>query len=362
MKVALLNDFWPETGIGNYAFSLFNELQKKIDVEMIYLDSSRHSLKGKGIRTIRGFSFPFLRQVLNNAIVFPQKIPQGFDVYHASNQYLSHIVVKKSVSIVSCMDVISSRLRRDYAPAVGFFWNNSTKQMARAKKIIAISHFTKQEIVKLLNIPKEKVEVIHLGFDDRAFRPFNRKSARKGLGLEESSEIILNVGSEEKRKNIATLLKAFSLVAKEKENALLLRVGEQRQETKRLIEGLGLQGKVKYLNNLSTVQLARAYNASDLLAFCSYYEGFGLPVLEAMACSTAVVATKAASIPEITGKAALLVQNPLDAEEFKQAILSVLEKPALKKSLEHKGFARARQFSWKKNAEETIKVYEEALQ
>jgi glycosyltransferase involved in cell wall biosynthesis len=188
-----------------------------------------------------------------------------------------------------------------------------------------------------------------------------KKESRRLLDLPESAEIILNVGSEEKRKNIQTLLKAFFEIAKQREDAVLLRVGEQRQETTRLAKKLGIFEKIKYLNNLSRENLALAYNAADALAFCSYYEGFGLPVLEAMACGCPVVAASASSVPEIAGKAALLVENPLDAKAFSDCIERVLASRALAKSLERKGFARARGFSWKKNAEATIKVYEGVL-
>ncbi len=363
MKIALLNDFLPSTGIGNYAFSLFEEMKKKADVEMIFLDSEKTAPGKIGrVKNIRGVNFPALKHLLNNAFVFPGRIPNGFDVYHASNQYISHIVAGKNASVVSCMDIISSRLSADYNPVVNFFWNSSLKQMGCAKKIIAISNFTRHEIQRQLGIPKEKIEVIPLAFDSKAFRPLNKKSARKELSIAENANVVLNVGSEEKRKNIPTLLKAFALLAKKNNDALLLRVGEQRQETKKLIEQLGIGEKIRYLNNLSLERLALAYNAADALAFCSYYEGFGLPVLEAMACGCPVVAARAASVPEITGEAAILIDNPLDEKEFEKAILGIFDDFGLKKELERKGFVQARKFSWKKNAEATLRVYGEVLQ
>ncbi len=359
MRIALINDFWPGTGIGNYAFSLFNELEKKIDIEMVYLDADKKFHKSQErIRKIKGISFPVLNHVLNNALVFPGKIPAGFDAYHASNQYLSHLVAGKSKSIVSCMDTISKRLGADYNPIVGFFWNSSMKQMKNAKKIIAISHFTKREITKQFGIPKEKIEVIHLGFDSSNFLPQNKKSARRGLGIEEGASVVLNVGSEEKRKNIPTLLRAFSKIAEKEPEALLVRVGEQRQETIRLIKELGIEKKVKYFNSLPVEKLSLTYNAADVFCYCSYYEGFGLPVLEAMACGTPVVAAAAASVPEIVEKAGVLVKNPLDAEAFAAETANLLENFGERKKLERKGFVQARKFGWKKNAEETRKVYE----
>lgn len=362
MKIALVNDFLPSTGIGNYAFSLFEELEKKADVEMLFLDSEGALQEKKdSITRFGGARFPFLRHVLNNALIFPGKIPGGFDVYHASNQYISHLVVGKNASIVSCMDIIASRLSADYNPVVNFFWNSSLKQMGRAKKIIAISNFTRREIQRQLGIPKEKIEVIPLAFDAKAFRPLNKKSARKELSIAENANVVLNVGSEEKRKNIQTLLKAFAGLAEKNPDALLLRIGEQRQETRRLIEQLCIGEKVRYLNNLSSERLTLAYNAADALAFCSYYEGFGLPLLEAMACGCPVVAAKAASVQEIVEDAAILVDNPLDEKAFEKAIESILGDFGLRKELERKGFARAREFSWKKNAEATLGVYEEVL-
>jgi len=362
MKIALVNDFLQETGIGNYAFSLFNELKKKADIEMVYLDSdnSFHKKQEKTIH-IKGARFPVLNHVLNNAFVFPKKIPEGFDIYHASNQYLSHIVTKKEKSIVSCMDMISTRLAADYNPVVSFFWNRSVKQMKNAAKIIAISNFTKNEITKQLAIPKEKIETIHLGFDDKIFKPMKKKESRKELGIEEAAHLILNVGAEDKRKNMTTLLRAFATVSEKDENAMLLRIGKQKPETARLIRELGIAEKVKYFSSIPVEKLATTYNTADVFCFCSYYEGFGLPVLEAMACGCPVVAAKAASVPEIVEGAGVLVKNPLDACEFAKQVEMLLENPAERKRLERKGFAQARKFSWKKNAEETMRIYEEVL-
>ncbi|MFH1456738.1 MAG: glycosyltransferase family 1 protein, partial [Patescibacteria group bacterium] len=224
-----------------------------------------------------------------------------------------------------------------------------------AEQIISISDFTKKELVEKFGIKKEKIKTVYLGYDKKMFREKNKKTAIKKLGLNENKTYLLNVGSEEKRKNIEPLLKAVKGLEVE-----LIRIGEQRKETKKLIEKENINN-VSYIKDVSEQKLAEYYNAVDLSVFPSTYEGFGLPVLEAMACGCPVLTTNYASIPEITGKTHLTIEK-VNENGIREKIKEVLNNNSIQKSLKRKGLKQAEKFSWKKCAKETTKVYGSILE
>ncbi len=351
-KTALINDYPKETGIGKYAFSLFQELKNKIDIEMIFLGNTEEKNKIKSLGT--GINFPVLKKTLNSHYFYPKKIPKEYNLFHASNQFIAGITEYNSPSIVSCMDIIPSALKKDYPFAMRVFLEKSMKSMKKANQIISISDFTKQELIKKFGIKKEKIKTIYLGYDKKIFRETNKKKARQKLGLNENKIYLLNVGSEEKRKNTTELIKAVKDM-----NAELIRIGEQRKKTRKVIEKENIEN-VFYEKNVSEEKLADYYNAVNLSVFPSSYEGFGLPILEAMACGCPVLTTNHASIPEITGKMPAIIEK-INENTIREKIKTVLENKSLQNSLKKKGLKQANKFSWKKTAKETLEVYENVL-
>lgn len=352
-KIALINDYNEKTGIGKYAFNLMKELEKKIDIEMIYLGKKEN--ENEKIKFIgEGINFPVLKKTLNTHYYYPKKIPKEYDLFHLSNQFISRIAENNSPSVISCMDIIPFVLKKHYPLAMRIFLENSMKSMKKAEKIISISDFTKKELTEKFGIDKKKIKTVYLGYDKKIFKEKNKNKARKKLGLEKEKTYLLNVGSEEKRKNIGVLLKAVKEM-----DLTLIRIGEQRNETKKLIEKENINN-VLYINNVFEEKLSDYYNAVDLSVFPSGYEGFGLPVLEAMACNNAVLASNHASIPEITGKLPVSIEK-INEFEIKQAIKNVLGSKSLQNSLRKKGLKQAEKFSWKKTAKKTLEVYESVL-
>jgi glycosyltransferase involved in cell wall biosynthesis len=130
---------------------------------------------------------------------------------------------------------------------------------------------------------------------------------------------------------------------------------------RRLLESSGLEHHVRQMSRVSEEELVGLYNVADVFVLPSLYEGFGLPVLEAMACGTPVVAANAASLPEVVGDAGLLV-DPRSPEAIAEAIAQVLEDPALASDLRERGFQRARAFTWEQNALRTLEVYHRVLE
>ncbi len=352
-RIALINDYNEKTGIGKYACNLFNELEKKIDIKMVYLGKKEN--ENEKIKFIgEGINFPVLKKTLNTHYYYPKKIPKEYDLFHLSNQFISKIAENNSPSIVSCMDIIPFVLKKHYPLAMRIFLERSMKSMKKAEKIISISDFTKKELIEKFGIDKKKIKTVYLGYDKKIFREKNKNKTRKKLGLEKEKTYLLNVGSEEKRKNVNELLKAVKDM-----DLTLIRIGEQRTETKKLIEKENINN-VLYINDVSEQKLSDYYTAVDLSVFPSGYEGFGLPILEAMACSSPVLTTNQASIPEITGKNPISIEK-INESEIKEKIKTVLTNKSLQKSIKRKGLKQAEKFSWKKCAKKTLEVYESVL-
>jgi glycosyltransferase involved in cell wall biosynthesis len=199
---------------------------------------------------------------------------------------------------------------------------------------------------------------------DAAYRPLEDTAALATLagkyGLPE--EIILYVGTLEPRKGLDTLLDAYARLAGEVCHHLVI-AGKRGWYTDllfRLVERLGIAGRVHFTDYVPDEDLPGLYNLADLFVFPSRYEGFGLPPLEAMACGVPVITTTAASLPEVVGDAALLV-SPGDAEALAAALRRGLVDAGLRADLRGRGVKRARCFTWEATARRTLQVYEELL-
>ena len=244
-----------------------------------------------------------------------------------------------------------------------FFDTLATRALRRADGIIADSACTRQTLLRALAYPPERIWVVLLGVDAGLFRPqmvpddFDRR-----FGLDSRYRYVLYVGSENPRKNLPLLIRAFARLHRVLPDVRLLRVGavqypSRARELAHLIDHLGLSGAVLHFPAVADDDLVFFYNRADLFVFPSRYEGFGLPVLEAMACGTPVVCADAASLPEVVGDAALRV-HPDDEAGWAAAMERVLTDGALRADLRARGLERARRFPWERTAEETVKVYE----
>lgn len=233
-----------------------------------------------------------------------------------------------------------------------------------ARRVIAISESTKQDIVRFLGVPESKVDVVACGVDED-FRPM--ESAEKVDVLRSRRHLppkmLLFVGTLEPRKNLTTLLRSYALLKQRFEPPPLViggPTGWRHEEIFSLAQELDLQDDVLFPGFIPREELPLWYNAASAFVYPSLYEGFGLPPLEAMACGTPVVASNASSLPEVVGDAGLLVE-PTDAEELAQAMQRVLSDDDLRDSLRRKGLERAKKFSWPRAARETARAYDRAM-
>ena len=179
-----------------------------------------------------------------------------------------------------------------------------------------------------------------------------------------TGSFILFVGNISPRKNILALLQAFNKLKKRGIKHKLVIAGKKDQRYEQVLKTLNelnLGGEVIFTGYVPEEDLPKLYNAADLFVYPSLYEGFGLPILEAMACGTPVVASNVSSLPEVAGDAGLLV-NPQDVDALTNAMYKVLTDDKLKESLIDKGLERAKFFSWEKTARETLEVYKEVAE
>ncbi len=229
-----------------------------------------------------------------------------------------------------------------------------------AARVIAISEFTKRDLIKAYRIAPEKIRVTHLA-PAASFRPLEENGdARLPGGITEP--FILAVGNLEPRKNLGRLIDAFGSMVRDRNfsgNMVLAgKLSRAAREVSRLLRQLGLEKRVVLAGYVSEAELRILYARAAVFVYPSLYEGFGLPPLEAMACSCPVVASNAAALPEILGDAAILV-DPLSANDLTEAIHSVVTRPELARELRAKGLVHAGSFSWRKTAAQTRAVYEE---
>ncbi|MDW8167573.1 MAG: glycosyltransferase family 1 protein [Acidobacteriota bacterium] len=227
--------------------------------------------------------------------------------------------------------------------------------------VIADSEFTKSELMQWLNYPEDRITVIPLGGDHVSARPMSESEAaelRDHLGIPRGARIVLHVGSCEERKNIPTLLRAFvRLRALVGEELHLVQVGGRFASAHwEMIRRWRIARCVRQFSNLPWETLAMVYQSAALLLFPSTYEGFGLPVLEAMRLGVPVVALAAGAVPEVLGDAGILVRDD-DAEALAEAAARVLEDAQMREELVKKARDRARAFTWEQTARRVLDAY-----
>jgi glycosyltransferase involved in cell wall biosynthesis len=235
----------------------------------------------------------------------------------------------------------------------------------KAEHIVTLSEYSKAQIVEHLGVTPSKVTPIYCGVNGQ-FRCVDRKQAyatvSDTLGIREP--YLLFVGSLKPHKNIFTLLQAFALLRKRHDiRQRLLIVGDDARWKSLLLEEcsrLGIRDTTTFVPYVSQELLPKVYAGADLLVMPSTIEGFGLPVLEAMASGTPVVCSRAASLPEVAGDAALYF-DPTSAEELAEKMEELLNSGELQESLRAKGLERAKQFTWEKSTRKHVELYQRLL-
>lgn len=246
-------------------------------------------------------------------------------------------------------------------PESASYYGQIDQAVRNCDHIIAVSKSTKRDVIRLTGAPENKITVVYEA-PSPVFRPLDdpavAEQVKQHFGIDKG--FILFVSTIEPRKNVPALLMAFrQLLDDYRPDVHLVLAGEKGwlfDDVFALVDKLNLHKRVYFLGRVTVDELLRLYNAAQMLVHPAFYEGFGLPTLEAMACGTPVVASNTSAIPEVVGDAAMLV-DPTDVDGMTVAMWRVLNEPGLRQNLVDKGLKRVRNFSWEKAAIETLKIY-----
>lgn len=230
----------------------------------------------------------------------------------------------------------------------------------KASKILTISNSSRNDIIREYQVAKDKVVVTYPGIKSgMKENPDSQVLKKHGI----KGEYILFVGTIQPRKNIKNLIKAFSEIYKKNKDLTLVIVGKKGWLYEEIIASpteLNIVDQVKFLDFVSDKELSGLYENALCFVLPSLYEGFGLPVLEAMKHGCPVITSNVSSLPEAGGDAALYV-NPEDVSDIKEKIETLIKDKKLRDNLIKKGYLQVKKFSWEKTAKETLKVLEEVV-
>lgn len=345
----------PRTGIGNYVASLLHGLSE-LDSENQYFVCHRLSRLRHWRGLLRIPKPNFHGKVIQEPFNF--LFMRSLDLFHGPDVRLPRSRATKAVATVHDL---FSLISDEYADREFRQMKSRRYQevVDRAARIIADSESTRRDLCQLLRVDAGRITVVPLGVSDQfcprspdATGPVLRK-----LGVDKP--YLLSVGILGTRKNTRRVIEAFHAVSARDRDLLLVlagRPGHGWEDSLRAIEELGLRDSVRSVGYVSDDDLPALYSAAGAFILPSLHEGFGIPVLEAMACGAPVVTSNSSSLPEVAGDAALLV-DPLDTEAIAEAVRRLLDDEGLRASLRAKGLERAKLFPWSRTARETLQVY-----
>ena len=368
-------------GLGHYTYQLIRHLLKT-DKENEYFLFFSYRVRQKDIEKIERFGnpnikikqFPFSYYKKFLPLVYSEMLANSFflkynlDVLHVPGgrvplAYKKKLVVtahnlaiKKFPELFSKKEILRSKIK---PPAYN-----------KADITIATSESAKKDLIDNFGVDKNKIKVVHNAFDEKFFNDASVTEIQKVKNKYKiDGEYILFMNTIKPLNNLSRLIEAFSktrLILKGKKpnsNYKLVLAGKSgwmSDEIKQIAKDFGLKNEVIFPGYIEPRDLNAFFAGADVFMSIPIYEEFGSPVLEAMACGVPVICSDISSLPEITGGAAQMV-NPYDVDGIKNMILKVLDDDGLREEMKKKGLEQARKFHWKKTAEETVKVYEEAV-
>jgi glycosyltransferase involved in cell wall biosynthesis len=273
------------------------------------------------------------------------RAPKSADVFHGLNQRLPHARMRRAVTTFHDLFVLTGEystpeFRQRFAA-------QARDAAARSDCIIAVSQFTARQAIDVLGVDQARVRVVHHG-------------VRAPVGVAAAREkIILHVGAIQYRKNLARLVDAFESVDRQWQLVLAGSAGYGAAEIATKIGAARCRERIRVLGYVPAADLANWYARASIFAFPSLDEGFGMPVLEAMAAGTPVIASNRSALPEVAGDAAWLV-NPEDTEELAGALVALTQDRERCLDLSRRGLERAARFTWAEAVEKTWQVYRES--
>lgn len=284
-------------------------------------------------------------------------IPGASDVVHGADVIVPH---SAAPAVITVHDLTPYRFPDFHTRLNRTFLRAAFPVMARrAAAIIAVSEATRRDLVNLVGVDAGKITRIYEGVNREIFTPLPVDAARAqiapALGFE--GPYLLALGTLEPRKNLATLLRAYTaLPASAPPLVLAGAQGWGDTGLTQVLDKLDLRRRVFLPGRMPDQLLSALYAGAEAFVYPSFYEGFGLPVLEAMTCGAPVITSNCSSLPEVTGDAAILI-DPTDSDALTAALTLVIQTPELRAHMRTLGLQQAQQFSWRSAAQQTIDLY-----
>ncbi len=357
------------TGTGRYIRNLVSWLAK-VDAKNQYIlyvardDMSRFSGLGDNFQLVPTVAVRPVR-ILWEQTELPRDLKRrGVDVFHGPAFIVP--LSRTCRQVVTIHDMTFFLLPQCHLFTKKHYFQRLIPQcVKRANQVIAVSESTKKDILKILGSEySKKIKVIYHGKEER-FCPDTAGAASYDLRTKYgfSGRIILFVGLIEPRKNLERLIRAYAKLRSFHQTSCLVIAGSQgwgHDAVLRAASESGVRDRIFFPGYIPERELPSLYNLADVFVYPSLYEGFGLPVLEAMACGAPIVASGVSSMPEISGDAALLI-DPLDVDSIAQGIERVLMDRERRERMKEEGPKRSQAFTWERTARETLATYEEAF-
>jgi glycosyltransferase involved in cell wall biosynthesis len=318
------------------------------------------------VRCLRGELAQVVRVALRESILRRDLRTPGIDLFWGTNGWLP--TDGSCVKVVTIHDLATVVCAQEYTWAKRTYYHQALRRSARiAARVIVGSESARDDVARLLGIPAERMSKVYSGGVTPDYAPVQDSQllsqVRQKYHLPE--RFLFTVGVMEPKKNVISAVRALARLRQQPETAVSLVVGgstkhdARNQEVFQAIAELNLQDSVVFTGFIAEPDMPAVYSLAKTMVFPSRYEGFGLPVLEAMACGTPVVASRVSSLPEICGDAAILV-DPLNPGEIAEACRTILLDPTRADELRARGFRNMARFSWAASARGILDVFARA--
>jgi len=348
-----------------YAKNLLHNIKKRDNIILFGIDSFENY---ECIDEKSNQQNPLCRIYYEN-VTLPHLIKkEGVSIFHG----LKGTTPKVSgvTSIVTVLDISNFYYPEFQEWVDSIYWGLIIpRKIKKADKIIAISSSTKNDLVKILNISSSKINVTNLAYD-LDLHTFKNECVRDAKNFLKSKDIninkkkiILNVNTLSPRKNIVGLIKAFNINAKEDSSLILIISGKDGWKTEEMYTEYhksSFRNRIYFLGFTPERALIGLYNLATIFVYPSFYEGFGLPILDAQASGCPVITSNISSMPEVAGKGAILI-NPNNIIDIAKAMKKLIQNKGFRNELIKRGYKNMRNFSWTKCARETENIYEATI-